>query len=68
MFKINVGMLDRIIRVIVGLGVLSLFYFYPQSEWRYVALVGLIPLITGLFGICPVYTLFGWSTCTVRRA
>lgn len=51
---------DRIIRVALGLLVLSLFFVGPQSPW---ALLGLIPLATGVVGSCPLYTLLGISTC-----
>ena len=52
----NVGKWDRIIRVIVGLGILA---FLPKTTW---ALLGLVPLGTGIAGYCPLYHLFGWST------
>lgn len=68
MFKTNVGTADRLIRVIVGLAVLSLFFVYPTGTLHYVSLVGLVPLLTGLFGTCPLYALFGISTCPARRA
>lgn len=58
--KINEGKLDRIIRILVGIGILTLALWGPQSRWGY---LGLIPLITGLVGFCPMYSLFGVSTC-----
>jgi DUF2892 family protein len=54
---------ERIVRVVLGLLVLSLFFFGPQTPW---ALLGLVPLTTGLFGSCPIYTLLGISTCHVK--
>ena len=63
MFKANVGVLDRYLRVIVGLGVIGLVFVGPQSPWGW---VGLVPLVTGLFGTCPVYTLLGIRTCPRR--
>jgi cadmium resistance protein CadD (predicted permease) len=56
----NVGTWDRILRVVVGLFVLSLVVVGPQTLW---GLLGLIPLATGLAGRCGVYSLFGVSTC-----
>ncbi len=56
----NSGHIDRIIRVIAGLALLSLTVFGPQTLW---GLVGLVPLLTGLVGICPAYMLFGLRTC-----
>ena len=54
---------ERMLRVILGLGVLSLAFVGPRTPWGY---LGLVPLATGLLGSCPVYTLFGWSTCPVK--
>lgn len=60
----NEGGLDRILRVIVGLALLSLTVVGPQSMW---GLVGIVPLLTGLAGYCPLYTLLGINTCPVRK-
>jgi Protein of unknown function (DUF2892) len=54
---------ERALRVILGLGVLSLAFVGPKTPWGY---LGLVPLATGLLGSCPLYTLFGWSTCPVK--
>jgi hypothetical protein len=59
----NEGTADRVLRVAVGIGILSLVVVGPQTLW---GLVGLVPLMTGLVGSCPIYTLFGMSTCTVN--
>jgi hypothetical protein len=59
--KKNVGMVDRIIRIILGLVVLSLL-FIVQSDLRWLGLIGLIPLLTGAFGFCPLYALLHVST------
>jgi hypothetical protein len=56
----NVGKVDRIIRIIVGLVLLSLIFVGPQTLW---GLVGLVPLATALFGYCPAYSIFGIRTC-----
>lgn len=63
--KINEGTIDRAIRVIVGLVLISLVFIGPQSPWGW---IGLIPLVTGLVGFCPMYTLFGMSTCKPKGA
>lgn len=60
----NEGTADRVFRVLVGLGVLSLF-FVLEGDARYWGLVGLVPLLTGLFGYCPLYSLLGFNTCPV---
>lgn len=56
----NEGTLDRTLRVIVGLALLSLVFVGPKSLW---GLVGLVPLVTGLVGSCPLYSLLGLRTC-----
>lgn len=61
--KINEGKFDRIFRVVVGLGLLSLVFVGPQSLW---GLVGLVPLLTGAVGFCPLYKVFGLSTCPMN--
>ena len=61
----NEGNLDRALRVIAGAGILSLAVIGPQTAWGY---VGLVPLITGLVGYCPLYAMLGLSTCPVKRA
>jgi nitric oxide reductase large subunit len=68
MFVTNEGMLDRIVRVVVGVVVLALFFVYPDAAWRWWTLIGLVPLITGLVGTCPIYSIFGISTCPTKKA
>ncbi len=63
--KVNEGMIDRVLRVIVGGGILSLAFIGPQTPWAY---LGLIPLATGLVGFCPAYALLGIKTCPARKA
>lgn len=63
--KPNEGAVDRILRVLVGAGVLSLAFIGPQTPWAY---LGVIPLVTGLVGICPLYSILGINTCGVRKA
>jgi len=60
--KANVGGIDRLLRILVGLGLLALVFILPGPE-RWWGLVGLVPLLTGLVRFCPVYSLFGLSTC-----
>jgi hypothetical protein len=64
MFKRNSGSVDRVIRVIVGIGLLSIAFVGPQTPWGY---IGLIPIVTGLVGICPAYSLLGLSTCPLEK-
>ena len=63
--KANEGTVDRVLRVIVGAGVLSLAFIGPHTPWGY---IGVVPLLTGLVGVCPLYSLLGVNTCGVRKA
>jgi hypothetical protein len=63
MFVKNEGKNDRALRIFVGLLLLSLMFFGPQTLW---GLIGLVPFITGLFGYCPLYKLFGYNTCPLK--
>ncbi|MBC7312256.1 MAG: DUF2892 domain-containing protein [Rhizobium sp.] len=67
MFAKNIGSIDRILRIVVGLVVLSLFFIYPDASWRYWTLIGVVPLLTGLLSTCPLYSLFGMSTCPMKK-
>lgn len=60
----NEGTVDRVLRVVAGVAILSLVFVGPQTPWGW---LGLIPLVTGIVGSCPVYTLLGLRTCPVRR-
>ncbi len=62
-FPGNVHPVERALRVVIGLVLLSLVFLGPKTLW---GLVGILPIATGLLGSCPAYTLFGWSTCKSR--
>jgi hypothetical protein len=57
----NLGLADRVVRIAAGVGLLGL-YGALDAPWKYVVLIGLIPLGTGLVGSCPVYRAAGWDT------
>ena len=59
--KQNVGNTDRWIRIVLGIVLLSLIVFLDGGI-RWIGLIGLIPLITGLINFCPIYALFGLNT------
>jgi hypothetical protein len=61
--NMNVGGIDRTLRMVAGLAILSLF-FVLEGNARYWALVGVVPLLTGFFRFCPVYPLLGINTCS----
>lgn len=58
----NVGGIDRVLRVLLGLALLSLI-FLLDGPARWWGLLGLVPLVTGLVSFCPLYALLGVSTC-----
>ena len=60
----NEHLVDRALRVLLGLGLLSLTFAGPHTALGY---IGLVPLATGLLGSCPLYSIFGFSTCRVSR-
>ena len=62
----NVGGIDRVIRILLGIIVLSLF-FVLEGNLRWWALAGLVPLMAGLIGWCPAYLPFGISTCSTKQ-
>jgi hypothetical protein len=55
--------IERALRVIVGIVLLSLVFVGPRTLW---GLIGIVPLATGLAGTCPLYTLLGISTCPAK--
>lgn len=59
----NVGTLDKILRTIVGLGLISLVFVGPHTPWGW---IGLIPLATAVLGWCPPYALLGFNTCAAK--
>lgn len=63
--KMNEGKLDRLLRVVAGALILSMAFIGPQTPWAY---LGLIPLLTGLIGFCPLYAILKINTCGVPRA
>jgi sulfite exporter TauE/SafE len=60
----NVGTFDRIARIVIGLVLIAfaLGYIAPGISWSWVGWIGVVPILTALFGTCPAYSVFGWST------
>ena len=58
----NIGHIDRVIRIVVGIVLLSLYFVLPGSA-RFVGFIGFIPLGTAIVRWCPLYSLFGLRTC-----
>jgi hypothetical protein len=62
---LNEHQIERALRIVAGLALLGLVFVGPKTLW---GLVGIVPLVTGLIGSCPVYTIFGVSTCRTLKA
>jgi hypothetical protein len=62
--KVNEGTIDRVLRVIVGLVLIGLTISGTVGVWGW---IGVVPLLTGLVGICPAYAIFGLSTCPMKK-
>ena len=62
--KINVGSIDRIVRIIAGLLLIALAATGTIGAWGW---IGLVPLLTGIFKFCPAYAIFGMSTCPMEK-
>lgn len=61
----NIGNIERVLRAIVGLGIISLIFVGPQSPWSW---LGLVPLATAVVGWCPPYALLGINTCGTNNS
>jgi hypothetical protein len=57
--------IERVFRVLVGIGLLSLVFVGPKTAWGW---LGILPLLTGFTGLCPLYTLLGISTCPKKAS
>lgn len=60
----NVGGIDKILRIVVGLGLIGAAATGTVGVWGY---IGIVPLVTGVMGWCPAYPLLGISTCAVKK-
>lgn len=60
----NEGTIDRVLRVIAGLAIISLVFVGPKTPLGW---LGVVPLLTGIVGFCPAYALFGIRTCPVQN-
>jgi hypothetical protein len=61
----NVGTIDRAVRVMVGLGLIAAAYAGALGPWAW---VGLVPLVTGAVGTCPIYQLLGIDSCRLGKS
>jgi hypothetical protein len=62
--KVNVGGIDRVLRVVLGLVLIALTLTGTIGVWGW---IGVVPLATAAFGFCPLYTLVGFSSCPMKK-
>ncbi|MBC7141930.1 MAG: DUF2892 domain-containing protein [Rhodobacteraceae bacterium] len=67
MFKTNVGSIDRVLRIVLGLALLAGFFLDADATYRWAYLIGIVPLVTGLMASCPIYSILGFSTCPMKK-
>lgn len=60
MFEKNMGAGDRVVRFLLGAGLIASAYIGALGAWAY---IGIIPVITSALGSCPAYSIFGFTTC-----
>jgi hypothetical protein len=60
----NEGTADRVIRIVIGLALLSIVFVGPQTPWGW---IGVVPLLTGFVGFCPLYRIVGMNTCGLPK-
>ena len=63
LFPKNEHRIERTLRVVLGLGLLAIVFVGPRTPWGW---IGILPLVTGLVGSCPLYTVLGISTCGTK--
>jgi hypothetical protein len=64
----NVGTIDRIFRILIGLLLIAyaIPLGLPNTGWNWIGWIGFVPLVTGIFGMCPAYRLLGFSTSSAK--
>jgi hypothetical protein len=62
--KANVGGIDRILRIVLGVALIALTWAGTIGAWGW---IGVVPLVTGLFKFCPLYPILGMSTCPMKK-
>lgn len=63
----NMGSVDRVARIVIGLALMWFALFAAPTGYNWIGWIGVIPLITALVGMCPLYSILGLSTCPVKR-
>lgn len=67
MFEKNVGGIDRVLRIVIGLALVLGFFLNPGAAWGWLYLIGVPVALTGVFGTCFAYRLIGVNTCPVDK-
>jgi hypothetical protein len=67
MLKENVGTIDRVVRVGLGLALILGYFLNPDGAYSWAYWLGIIPLATGLVKSCPIYSVLGLSTCPMKK-
>lgn len=62
--KANVGSIDRIVRIVAGLALIAWAALFSGPVWAW---IGVVPLATGIFRICPAYSIFGINSCGMKQ-
>ncbi|MBL8398196.1 MAG: DUF2892 domain-containing protein [Candidatus Accumulibacter sp.] len=62
--KLNVGGIDKILRIVVGIALIAMAAMGVIGAWGW---IGVVPLLTGLFSFCPLYSLLGMNTCPISK-
>lgn len=64
----NVGTIDRVVRIVIGLGLLWYAIMAQPTGYNWIGWIGVVPIVTALIGVCPLYSILGLSTCPARKA
>ncbi|WP_372603919.1 DUF2892 domain-containing protein [Actibacterium sp.] len=67
MLKKNIGTVDRVLRIVVGLALIAGYFMNPEASLRWLYLLGIIPLATGIISSCPIYSILGINTCGMKK-
>jgi hypothetical protein len=67
--SVNMGLIDRLVRAAIGLVLIAytIPFGFASTGWNWVGWIGIVPLATAIFGMCPLYSLLGLSTCPTKR-
>ncbi len=69
MLKTNIGNIDRVLRLVIGVALLVWFFAdHGTGFWHYAKLIGIVPIVTALARSCPFYSILGLSTCPMEKA